>query len=114
MALRAVVGLVAAYISRRTECNLLFLFTNFFIRHQLRSMQRLSTVFICTISWLCLVKVLSQCRTGKGSLSTSGGDGFAGGGGGRLSIDVYGRHDSLKIYCHGKTCPFIFEVVVYT
>lgn len=42
-------------------------------------------------------------RTGSGRISAAGGNGFAGGGGGRVSINVFSRHDDLKFLVHGKT-----------
>ncbi|XP_043706589.1 uncharacterized protein LOC122656187 isoform X2 [Telopea speciosissima] len=45
---------------------------------------------------------------GYGWISASGGDGWAGGGGGRISIDVYSRHDDQTILAHGGRsfgCP---------
>lgn len=45
----------------------------------------------------------TKCRTGNGRISASGGNGFAGGGGGRVSINVFSRHDDLKFFVHGKT-----------
>ncbi|XLS67626.1 hypothetical protein HN51_018649 [Arachis hypogaea] len=39
--------------------------------------------------------------TGGGMISACGGDGYAGGGGGRVSVDVFSRHDEPKIYVHG-------------
>lgn len=44
-----------------------------------------------------------KSRTGSGRISACGGNGFAGGGGGRVSVDVFSRHDEPKIYVHGKT-----------
>ena len=44
-----------------------------------------------------------KCRTGSGRISACGGDGYAGGGGGRVSVDVYSRHDDPKIFVHGET-----------
>lgn len=46
--------------------------------------------------------------TGSGMISACGGNGFAGGGGGRVSVDVFSRHDEPKIYVHGGSslaCP---------
>lgn len=40
-------------------------------------------------------------RTGSGVLSASGGNGFAGGAGGRISVDVFSRHDDQSIFAHG-------------
>lgn len=40
-------------------------------------------------------------RTGNGWISACGGNGFAGGGGGRVSVDVFSRHDEPKIFAHG-------------
>lgn len=34
-------------------------------------------------------------------LSVSGGDGFAGGGGGRVAINVFSRHDDTEFFVHG-------------
>lgn len=42
-----------------------------------------------------------MCRTGTGKISATGGNGFAGGGGGRISIDAFKRHDNTKIFIHG-------------
>lgn len=44
-----------------------------------------------------------KCRTGGGRISACGGDGFAGGGGGRVSVDVFSRHDDPEIFVHGRT-----------
>lgn len=41
-------------------------------------------------------------RTGGGRISAAGGKGFAGGGGGRVSINVFSRHDSTEFLIHGK------------
>lgn len=46
-----------------------------------------------------------KCRTGNGRISACGGNGYAGGGGGRVSVDVFSRHDDPKIIVHGET-PF--------
>ncbi|KAK4276957.1 hypothetical protein QN277_015041 [Acacia crassicarpa] len=46
--------------------------------------------------------------TGSGLISACGGKGYAGGGGGRVSVDVFSRHDDPKIYVHGgssSACP---------
>lgn len=40
-------------------------------------------------------------RTGRGQISAAGGNGFAGGGGGRISIDVFSRHDDTYFFVHG-------------
>lgn len=40
-------------------------------------------------------------RTGSGTVSASGGNGFAGGGGGRVSVDVFSRHDEPIFLVHG-------------
>lgn len=42
-----------------------------------------------------------KCRTGSGKVSASGGNGFAGGGGGRVSVDVFSRHDEPIFLVHG-------------
>ncbi|OIV96634.1 hypothetical protein TanjilG_28491 [Lupinus angustifolius] len=45
---------------------------------------------------------IKACRiTGSGRISACGGDGFAGGGGGRVSVEVFSRHEEPKIYVHG-------------
>ncbi|XP_066305595.1 uncharacterized protein [Miscanthus floridulus] len=47
-------------------------------------------------------------RHGGGKISASGGDGLAGGGGGRVSINVFSRHDDTQIFVHGgrsSGCP---------
>jgi hypothetical protein len=41
-------------------------------------------------------------RTGIGRISATGGNGFAGGGGGRVSIHVFSRHDDTQIFVHGE------------
>jgi len=41
-------------------------------------------------------------RIGSGIITACGGNGFAGGGGGRVSVDVFSRHDEPKIYVHGE------------
>lgn len=42
-----------------------------------------------------------KSRTGNGKISASGGNGFAGGGGGRVSINVFSRHDGAEVCVHG-------------
>ena len=42
-------------------------------------------------------------RTGSGRISAIGGNGFAGGGGGRVSIHVFSRHDDTQIFIYGET-----------
>lgn len=43
-------------------------------------------------------------RIGIGRITASGGNGFAGGGGGRISVDIFSRHDDPVIAVHGMTC----------
>lgn len=43
-----------------------------------------------------------KSRTGSGRLSTIGGNGFAGGGGGRISLNVFSRHDNTEFFAHGE------------
>lgn len=43
-----------------------------------------------------------KSRTGSGRISACGGSGFAGGGGGRVSVDIFSRHDEPQIFVHGK------------
>jgi Na+/serine symporter len=40
-------------------------------------------------------------RKGSGNISASGGNGLAGGGGGRISVDVFSRHDDIVVSVHG-------------
>lgn len=52
----------------------------------------------------CLLNIaifVHKCRTGSGRISACGGDGYAGGGGGRVSVDVFSRHDEPGIFVHG-------------
>ena len=44
-----------------------------------------------------------KCRTGIGWISACGGSGFAGGVGGRVSVDVFIQHDDPNIFVHGRT-----------
>lgn len=59
--------------------------------------------------WVSELKfsLLAKCRTGDGKISASGGNGLAGGGGGRISIDVFSRHDDVEFLVHGE-----FELVL--
>jgi hypothetical protein len=41
-------------------------------------------------------------RTGSGRISATGGNGFAGGGGERVSIHVFSRHHDTQIFVHGE------------
>lgn len=41
-------------------------------------------------------------RAGNGKISASGGDGFAGGGGGRVSVNIFSRHDDPIFLIHGE------------
>ncbi|KAL6555040.1 hypothetical protein OROGR_006298 [Orobanche gracilis] len=46
--------------------------------------------------------------TGSGKVCASGGSGFAGGGGGRVSVNVFSRHDDPVFFVHGGRsfgCP---------
>lgn len=54
----------------------------------------------------------SKGRTGSGMISACGGNGFAGGGGGRVSVDVFSRHDEPKIYVHGEDCMLLHCLAV--
>ncbi|KDP34141.1 hypothetical protein JCGZ_07712 [Jatropha curcas] len=45
---------------------------------------------------------------GSGRISACGGSGFAGGGGGRVAVDIFSRHDDPQIFVHGGNslgCP---------
>ena len=46
--------------------------------------------------------VFITSRTGSGIISACGGDGFAGGGGGRISVDVFSWHDDTLAFAHGE------------
>ncbi|CAL5435672.1 unnamed protein product [Camellia sinensis] len=50
---------------------------------------------------MCVEKIYWMKQTGGGRISACGGSGFAGGGGGRVSVDVFSRHDDPKIFVHG-------------
>ncbi|KAF3651268.1 hypothetical protein FXO37_18087 [Capsicum annuum] len=39
--------------------------------------------------------------TGVGRISACGGDGLSGGGGGRVSVDIFSRHDEPEIFAYG-------------
>ncbi|XP_022750129.1 uncharacterized protein LOC111299295 isoform X6 [Durio zibethinus] len=55
-----------------------------------------------------IIRCSVKSRTGSGRISACGGNGFAGGGGGRVSVDVFSRHDEPNIYVHGgnsRGCP---------
>lgn len=49
------------------------------------------------------------CRIGSGRISAAGGNGFAGGGGGRVSVKVISRHDNTQFFIHGKTKIFVLN-----
>eukprot|EP01018_Ginkgo_biloba_P007464 Gb_18852 [translate_table: standard] len=52
--------------------------------------------------------LVAFCRKGTGTVSASGGTGWAGGGGGRIAIDCYSRQESVKIMVHGLLfVPFL-------
>ena len=53
-----------------------------------------------------------KSRTGSGRISACGGNGFAGGGGGRVAVDVFSRHDEPKIYVYGKTFPIFLPFFI--
>ncbi|WZZ76610.1 hypothetical protein YC2023_087980 [Brassica napus] len=44
---------------------------------------------------------MQKVRAGNGRISASGGDGYAGGGGGRVSVHIFSRHSEPKIFVHG-------------
>lgn len=55
-----------------------------------------------------------KSRTGGGRLSAIGGNGFAGGGGGRIGVEVRRRHDDSEFFIHGKTMALdCFSKTVY-
>lgn len=51
-----------------------------------------------------------KSRTGNGWISACGGDGYAGGGGGRVSVNVFSRHDDPKIFAHGTSYLLLLSV----
>lgn len=65
-----------------------------------------SSVYLCFVIDLIF---LLKSRTGNGIMSACGGNGFAGGGGGRVSVDVFSRHDEPKISVHGE--DYVFALV---
>lgn len=44
-----------------------------------------------------------KSRIGDGRISACGGNGYGGGGGGRISVDVFSRHDDPQIFVHGES-----------
>lgn len=52
-------------------------------------------------------------RTGSGRISAVGGNGFAGGGGGRVSIKVFSRRDDTDIFAHGKSNIILRNIFLY-
>lgn len=42
-------------------------------------------------------------RIGNGKISACGGDGYGGGGGGRIAVDIFSRHDDPQIFVHGES-----------
>jgi hypothetical protein len=50
-----------------------------------------------------MIYLYLKSRTGGGRISACGGNGFAGGGGGRVSVDIFSRHDDPQIFVHGET-----------
>lgn len=55
----------------------------------------------CYISIIIYLMFFIKSRTGNGKISASGGNGVAGGGGGRVAIDVFSHHDDPKFFVHG-------------
>lgn len=48
-----------------------------------------------------LTNFFLKSRRGTGKISASGGSGLAGGGGGRVSIEVFSWHDDPHVFVHG-------------
>lgn len=53
-----------------------------------------------------------KCRIGTGSISACGGNGFAGGGGGRVSVNIFSRHDEPEISVNGRTSDMSSNIVL--
>lgn len=55
-------------------------------------------------------------RIGDGKISACGGNGYGGGGGGRIAVDVFSRHDDPQIFVHGESYKRLvnFSVVYVT
>ena len=55
-------------------------------------------------------------RIGDGKISACGGNGYGGGGGGRIAVDVFSRHDDPRIFVHGESSKQLanFSVVYVT
>lgn len=53
-----------------------------------------------------------KSETGSGKLSASRGNGFAGGGGGRVSVNVIRRHDISSFSVQGKFLKSIIHLAV--
>jgi hypothetical protein len=49
------------------------------------------------------LQFLVKCRIGSGQISACGGSGFAGGGGGRVAVDVFSRHEEPVIFAYGMS-----------
>uniref|UniRef100_A0A7N0V003 DUF8003 domain-containing protein n=1 Tax=Kalanchoe fedtschenkoi TaxID=63787 RepID=A0A7N0V003_KALFE len=47
------------------------------------------------------IYVKANKSIGTGRFSACGGDGFAGGGGGRVAVDIFSRHDEPRLFVHG-------------
>uniref|UniRef100_M8BRJ1 DUF8003 domain-containing protein n=1 Tax=Aegilops tauschii TaxID=37682 RepID=M8BRJ1_AEGTA len=66
------------------------------------------SIYIKAETMFSLSDLLLGDRHGAGKISASGGNGLAGGGGGRVSINVFSRHDDTQIFVHGgmsSGCP---------
>lgn len=58
-----------------------------------------------------------KSRIGSGRVSACGGNGLAGGGGGRVSVDIFSRHDDPTVLVHGEIAfiyLFIYVLVTRT
>lgn len=49
-----------------------------------------------------------KCRVGVGRISACGGSGFAGGGGGRVSVVVFSWHHEPAVDVYGMTYAILF------
>lgn len=54
-----------------------------------------------------------KSRIGSGRISACGGNGLAGGGGGRVSVDIFSRHDDPKVLVHGEIALFFFYILLF-
>ena len=90
-------------------CALSFLFTKSILPMASCMPMYFFLIYNVYLAHVICSNLLYYYRKGVGYISALGGDGLAGGGGGRVSIDIFSRHDSPKIYVNGQSYHFLFE-----